>query len=417
MDKVRSDKKKNRKPLYAALGVVALIAITAFMLKLKPALPTVDASTIWPDTVKRGPFVREVKGPGTLVPEQIRIIPAMTSGRVEEVFIRPGQQVTAGMLLMRMTNPDVQKQLLDAQNALNAAQSQLITLRSALQGQILSQTSAVATARAAYAEAARQAKVADDLFAKQLIARNDVARAKDAAEEAKQRHEAAQEQLALAKSTVQEQLNSQAAQVARLKESVAFAQNNLESMNVRAIAPGVLQGLDLQIGAWVNAGQELARVVQPGRLKAVVRIPETQIQDIVIGQKAWIDTRNDTIPGTVVRIDPAAQTGTFGVDIQIDSDSLPPSARPDLSIDGTIEIDRMNDVLHMQRPGFGAAGHSISVYKIAPDGKTAEQVTVKLGRTSVNQVEVAQGLREGDVVILSNMDNYQKYTKVRLGKK
>ncbi|MEO5511007.1 MAG: HlyD family efflux transporter periplasmic adaptor subunit [Longimicrobiales bacterium] len=416
MDKVRSDKKKNRKPLYAGLGVVALIAITAFMMTLKPALPTVDGSTIWPDTVKRGPFVREVKGPGTLVPEQIRIIPAMTSGRVEEVYIRPGQQVAAGTLLMRMTNPDVEMKLLDAQRFLSEAQSQLITLRANLQGQILQQKSAVASAETVYKDAIRTARVNEDLAAKQLIARNEVAKSQDVAVEAKQRLDAAKEQLALAQGTVPEQLSSQAAQVTRLQETVNFQKTNLESMNVRAAAPGVLQGLDLQIGAWVNAGQELARVVQPGRLKAVVRIPETQIADIVIGQKAWIDTRNDTIAGTVVRIDPAAQTGTFGVDIQIDGE-LPSSARPDLSIDATIEIDRMNDVLHMQRPGYGQAGQSISVYKIAPDGKTAEQVTVKLGRTSVNQVEVAQGLKQGDVVILSSMDQYQKYTKVRLGKK
>lgn len=417
MDKVRLDKKKNRKPLYIGGAVVLMAVLTLGINQLKPALPTVDGSTIWPDTVKRGAFVREVKGPGTLVPEQIRIIPAMTSGRVEEVFIRPGQKVEAGTLLMRMTNPDVQKQLLDAQNFLNSAQSQLITLRSSLQGQILQQRSAVASAQTAYNEAVRQARVNVDLAAQNLIARNEVARSNDVVEEAKQRLEAAREQLTLAQGTVQEQLASQQGQVARLTESVNFARNNLESMNVRAVAPGVLQGLELQTGAWVNAGQELARVVQPGRLKAVVRIPETQIQDIVIGQKAWIDTRNDTIEGTVVRIDPAAQTGTFGVDIAINSATLPASARPDLSIDGTIEIDRLNNVLHMQRPGYGAAGQTISVYRISPDGKTAEQVNIKLGRTSVNQVEVLQGLKQGDVVILSSMDQYQQYTKVRLSNK
>jgi multidrug resistance efflux pump len=416
MDKVRSDKKKNRKPLYIGGTILAMAVITLGLSKLKPALPTVDASTLWPDTVKRGPFVREVKGAGTLVPEQIRIVPAMTNGRVEEVFIKPGQRVEAGTLLMRMTNPDVQKQLLDAQNFLSQAQSQLITLRASLQSSILQQKSAVASAKTAYNDAVRQAKVSADLAAKNVIARNDVAKANDLAEEAKQRLQAAEEQLALAQSTVNDQIKAQTAQVARLEEAVAFQRNNLESMNVRSVVPGVLQGLDLQIGAWVNAGQELARVVQPGRLKAVVRIPETQIQDIVIGQKAWIDTRNDTIPGTVVRIDPAAQTGTFGVDIAL-GDSLPASARPDLSIDGTIEIDRLNNVLHMQRPGYGNANQSIMVYKIAPDGKTAEQVTVTLGRTSVNQVEVLSGLKEGDVVILSSMDQYQQYPKVRLGKK
>jgi multidrug resistance efflux pump len=416
MDKVRTDKRRNRKPIYAGVGGVALIFLFAFVLKLKPALPSVDASVIWADTVQRGSFVREVKGPGTLVPEQIRIIPAMTSGRVEEVFIRPGQHVEAGTLLMRMTNPDVEMKLLDAQRFLSDAQSQLITLRANLQGQILQQKSAVASAQTAYNDAMRKLQVNEKLAAQQLIARNDVASSKDAAEEARQRLEAAKQQLALAQGTVQEQLTSQAEQVARLQESVNFQRKNLESMNVRAVAPGVLQGLDLQIGAWVNAGQELARIIQPGRLKATIRIAGTQIQDVALGQKAWIDTRNDTIAGTVVRIDPAEQTGTFGVDLAIDGE-LPASARPDLSIDGTIEIERLDNVLHMQRPGYGAEGQSISVFRIAPDGKTAEQVTVKLGRTSVNQVEVVQGLREGDVVILSGMDDVQKYDKVRLDRK
>jgi multidrug resistance efflux pump len=417
MDKVRSDKKKNRKPLYIAGAVIGMVAITVGLKQLKPALPTVDGGTIWPDTVKQGAFVREVKGPGTLVPEQIRIIPAMTSGRVEEVYIRPGQKVEAGTLLMRMANPDVEMKLLDAQRFLSEAQSQLITLRANLQSSILAQKSAVASAQTLYNDAVRQAKVNADLAAKNLIARNEVAKANDVAEEAKQRLDAAKEQLALAQGTVDEQIKAQQARIAQLQESVNFQRTNLESMNVRSVAPGVLQGLDLQIGAWVNAGQELARVVQPGRLKAVIKIPETQIQDIVIGQKAWIDTRNDTIAGTVSRIDPASSGGTFAIDIAINGDSLPPSARPDLSIDGTIEIDRLNNVLHMQRPGYGQAGQTIAVYKISPDGKTAEQVNVKLGRTSVNQVEVLQGLKAGDVVILSSMDQYAQYTKVRLGSK
>ncbi|HEX6693198.1 MAG TPA: HlyD family efflux transporter periplasmic adaptor subunit [Longimicrobiales bacterium] len=413
MDKVRTDKKKNRKPWYIGGGILAAAGITLALSQLETALPTVEAATLWPDTVRRGAFVREVSGPGTLVPEQIRIIPAMTSGRVEEVYVRPGQPVSAGTLLLRMTNPDEDRQLLDAERFLNEAQTNLITLRANLQSQILQQKSAVASAQTAYNEAVRQAKVNEDLARDGLIARNEAARTKDAAEEARQRLEAAKEQLTLAQGTVNEQISSQTQQVARLQESVNFQRRNLESMNVRAVAAGVLQGLDLQIGAWVNAGQELARVIQPGRLKATIRIPGTQIQDVAIGQKASIDTRNDTIQGFVVRIDPAEQTGTFGVDIALEGD-LPASARPDLSIDGKIEIDRLSDVLHMQRPGFGQAGGSISLFKISPDGKTAEQVTVRLGRTSVNQVEIVGGLKEGDVVILSPMDTYSKYDKVRL---
>jgi multidrug resistance efflux pump len=414
MDKVRSDKKKNRKPLYIGGTIVAMALITLGLSRLKPALQTVDAGTIWPDTVKRGAFVREVKGPGTLVPEDIHIVTARTSGRVEEVFLRPGQTVQAGTLLMRMTNPDVQKQLLDAQNAMSQAQSQLIQLKATLQGTILQQKSAVASAQTAYNDAVRQAKVNSDLAAQNLIARNEVAKSNDLVDEAKQRFEVAKEQLALAQGTVDEQLKSQVAQVARLQEAVNFQQTNLESMNVRADVPGVLQGLDLQTGAFVNAGTELARIVTPGRLKAVIKIPESSIQDVVIGQRAYIDTRNDTIPGHVTRIDPAATQGTFGIDIAIDT-VLPPSARPDLSIDGTIEIDRLSNVLHMQRPSYGSPGQNIMVFKIAPDGKTAEQVPVKLGRTSVNQVEILSGLREGDVVILTNLE-VNGAQKVRLKK-
>ena len=413
MDKARTDKKKSGKPWYIAGGVLAVILITAFLNQLKPALPKVDAAVIWPDTVKRGAFVREVKGPGTLVPQDIRIIPAMTSGRVEQVYMRPGQTVEVGTLLMRMTNPDVQLQLLNAQSALSRARSEALTMSANLQSQVSSAKAAIAAAQSAYNIALRDMRTQERLAENKLNAANEVARAKDALEEAEQRLEAAKTQHQVVAGSIDEQLKTQKQNIAQLEAQVAYNVTLLESMDVRSIAPGVVQGLDLQQGQWVQAGAELARVVQPGRLKAVIKIPETQIQDVAIGQKAWIDTRNDTIAGTVVRIDPAAQVGSFGVEISIDG-PLPPSARPDLSIDGTVEIDRLNDVLYMARPSYGQANGTIMVYKISPDGKTAEQVSVKLGRTSVNQVEVLQGLKKGDVVILSPMDQYQSYTKVRL---
>lgn len=413
MDKPRTTNKKKRGRLYIGGGVALAALITAGLSQLKPAPPSVDAAAIYSDTVRRGELVRQVRGPGTLTPEHIRIIPAITAGRIEEIYARAGTVVEPGMPLLRLSNPDVELQLLESERQFNAAQTDLINLGATLQTQVLTLEGSVAQAQSAYNEAVRQANTAAELAAKGLIATNDASRAKDQVEEARTRLEIEKQRLQLARGTVNAQLDQQRSQVERLRGIVAFRRQQLESMNVRATSAGVLQRLDLEIGQYVNPGVELARVVEPGRLKAVLRIPESQMRDVVIGQVAWIDTRNDTIRGRVVRIDPAAQGGTFGLDVAFEGD-LPPSARPDMSVDGTVEIDRLNDVLYVSRPNYGSAGQTIGLFVVGPDGKTAERTQVKLGQTSVNHVEVVSGLRQGDRVILSDMQQWDAHNRVRI---
>jgi multidrug resistance efflux pump len=413
MDKPRANPKKKRGPLYIAAGIVGLAGLTLGLSQLKPALPSVDRAAIWPDSVKRGPMVRSVRGPGTLTPEDIRIIPAVTAGRVEQIYARPGTAVEAGTMLLTLSNPDVELQLLESERQYTAAQSELVNLRSTLQTQMLNQEGAIAQVQSAYNEAARQAKTNEELAARKLIAPNEVSRAKDTMAELEKRLEIEKKGLELLRETVDVRIESQALQVERLRGIVAFRNQQLASMDVRAGSEGVLQQLNLEVGQWVNPGIELARVVQPGRLKAVLRIPETQMRDVVIGQTALIDTRNDTIKGRVVRIDPAALNGTIGVDVAFDGE-LPPSARPDMSVDGTVEIDRLSDVLFIGRPNFGSAGATIGLFKVSKDGKTAERVQVRLGQTSVNHVEIVSGLQQGDVVILSDMSQWDAHQRVRI---
>lgn len=413
MDKPRANPRKKRGPIYIGAGVGVIALITLGVSQLKPALPSVDRASIWPDSVRRGPMVRSVRGPGTLTPEQIRILPAITAGRVEQIHLRPGVEVEPNTLLLRLSNPDVELQLLESERQYTAAQSELVNLRSNLQTQILNREAAIAQIQSQYNEAARQARTNEELAAKGLIATNEVVRVKDQVEELGRRLEIEKQQLDLLRETVDVQLEAQRLQVERLRGIVAFRRDQLESMNVRAGSHGVLQSLNLEVGQWVNPGMELARVVEPSRLKAVLRIPDTQMRDVVIGQTAWIDTRNDTIRGRVVRIDPAAQGGSTGVDVALEGE-LPPSARPDMSVDGTIEIDRLDDVLFVGRPNFGSAGATIGLFRLSNDGKTAERVQVRLGQTSVNHVEIVNGLQQGDIVILSDMSQWDAHPRIRI---
>ena len=413
MDKPRHNKKRKRGPLYIAGGIALAALITLGLSRLKPAPPSVERAAIWVDTVQRGPMIRQVRGPGTLVPEDIRLLPAITAGRVDEIFARPGTQVEPGTPLLRLSNPDVQLQLLEAERQLRAAQSDLVNLRANLETQILNQESMVAQVQSLYNQAVRDARVADEMAEKGLIARNEASARKDALAENEIRLDVEKKRLAVMRGQLQEQISAQAAQVERLNSIVRFREQELESMNVRSPSKGVLQQLDLEIGQWVNPGITLARVVEPGRLKAVLRIPEVQAKDVVIGQVANIDTRNGIVPGRVVRIDPASQNGSVGVDVALDG-TLPPGARPDLSVDGTIEIERLPDVLFVGRPAFGNPETSVGMFKVTPDGKYADRVTVQLGRNSVNTIEVRGGLQQGDVVILSDMSQWDSHPRVRI---
>jgi len=413
VDIQRQPVKNRRRFLYLAAAIVAVVATTVGLSRLKPAAPSVELGTLWMDTVRKGPMVREVRGPGTLVPEQIRWISAVTPGRVDRVLVQPGVMVDENTLLLELSNPDVQIQSLQAQRELTAAEAELISLKTNLEAQRLTQVGVVATAKSAYREAQRKAKADSDLVAQNLISTAEAGRSGDQAEEMTARMEIEDRRLAILTDNMKEQLDVQQAQVERLRAIAAFQRRQVESMVVRAGASGVLQELPMQVGQWAISGATLAKVVRPEKLKAVLRIPETQAPDVTVGQAAAIDTRNGIVKGHVVRMDPASQNGTVTVDVTLDG-TLPKGARPDLSVDGTIEIERLSDVLHVGRPAYGQANSTVGIFRMVPGSDEAERVQVGLGRSSVNTIEVLRGLNEGDVVILSDMSRWDAVDRVRV---
>ncbi|MGH7701418.1 MAG: HlyD family secretion protein [Gemmatimonadales bacterium] len=413
MDIPRLKPPKRLPYLKIGLGAGGVVFITILLGSLKPAAPTVQLGTVLVDSVRRGELLREVRGPGSLIPEQIRWISALTPARVERILTQPGDSVKAETVLLELSNPDVQIQALEAQQQLTAAEAQLVNLRTTLESQRLTQQSLVAQARTAYNEARRNAMVAETLAVKGLSSPFELGRARDQAEEAATRLEIEEQRLKLLTESMEPQIHVQQEQVVRLRAINAHRQNEVRGLQVRAGAPGVLQELPLQLGQWVTPGLVLARVVQPSRLKAVLRIPETQVTEVQIGQRATIDTRNGLIPGRVVRIDPASQSGAVGVDVALEGD-LPAGARPELSVDGTIEIDRLPDVLFVGRPVFGQANSTISLFKLVDGGDAAVRVQVRVGRSSVSTIEIVEGLEVGDRVILSDMSRWDEVDRVKL---
>jgi HlyD family secretion protein len=403
--------------VWGAAGV-GLLALTLLVPRLLPtAVPTVDAATVWRDTVEHGTMIRQVRGPGTLVPEQMRWITAETAGRIEQILSLPGAEVRAGDVIMRMSNPDVDMQLLQAQQQLSQARASLAQLRTSLLTQELTQRGTVATVRTQFLDAERNYRTNQRLFDENpdLVARADLDRSRELVEELRTRLAIEEDRLGVMQGTSQEQLDAQQEQITRLEELVRFNRDRLQSMQVAVPVGGVLAALEipLQEGQWVQSGQNLSRVVVPGRLKAEIRITQTQAQDIVIGQTALVDTRTDTIVGTVTRIDPAVRSGTVTIDVSLPPE-LPPSARPDLSVDGTVIIERLDDVTYVGRPTFGQANQRVSIFKVTPDGGYADRVTIQLGATSVNDIQVREGLAPGDVVILSDMSRWDGFDRVRL---
>jgi multidrug efflux pump subunit AcrA (membrane-fusion protein) len=414
VDIPREPAKRGRKRLlYGALGLLAIVLATVGLRGLKPAAPKVDRAAVWVDSVVRGPLVIEVRGPGTLVPERIRYISAVTAGRVERRLAQPGQQVKAETVLLEMSNPDVQLQALESERQLTVAQADQVNLRANLATQRLNQEAAVAAARSAYLDAKRTADASDSLAAKQLISTSEASRARDRLDELSTRFKVEQERLQVMVQAADSQLALQQAQVDRLRAVTEFQRGRIRSMVVKAGADGTLQELPLEVGQWAQSGATLARIVEPGRLKAVLRIPETQAKDVVLGQPAAIDTRNGIAQGKVSRIDPAVQNGTVTVDVSL-GDSLPRGARPDLSVDGTIQVERLDNVLHVGRPAYGQAGSTVGLFKLVEDGTVAVRANVRLGRTSVNTVEVLGGLQPGDKVIISDMSRWDGFDRVRV---
>ncbi len=414
MDIPRPKRSRRFPPAVIAGAVVTGLLLTTLGLsRLRPAAPEVEGATLLIDTVKRGPLIREVHGSGTLVPENQRFVSAVTAGRVERVLMRAGATAESTTVLVELSNPDVQLEALDAERQLKLAEAELASIRSTLESAKLAQEGALASSRTALREAERSVSIAERLSKDGLNSQMDVDRARDQLIEAQERNTAETRRMEVANEALVAQIDLRKADVERLKAIARFQRERVGSMQVLAGAAGVVQELSLEPGQWVQSGQRLARVASPGKLKAVLEIPETQARDVGIGLPAIVDTRDGTVKGHVSRIDPGAQNGTVTVDITLEG-ALPRAARPDLTVDGTIEIDRLKDVVSVGRPASGASETDARLFRLAPDGHSATRVTVKLGRASFNAVEIVSGLQPGDRVILSDMDRYDEKDRVRI---
>lgn len=416
MDIARPERKKQlqrRRMVYGGIAALVLILITVGINSLEPAAREVDRASVWIEPVKRGEMLRSVRGPGTLVPEDIRWIAAETDGRVERIVVRPGAIVTADTLVLELSNRELEREVQDAELQLRAEEAQYEDLRLRLESGLLDQQANMAAVKADFEGAQLQAEADRELAAAGLIP--DIQRRKSelAAEQLGVRNQIEGERIAKARESVQAQLASQRAQLEQQQAFFALRRRQLDNLDVRAGIDGVLQQVPLEVGQRVTPGTNLARVARPDKLKAELRIAETQAKDIQIGQVARIDTRNGIVDGHVIRIDPAVQQGTVTVDVAIDG-ALPRGARPDLSVDGTIEIERLLDVLYVGRPAYGQADATVGLYRLSPDEVYATRVSVELGKSSVNTIEVRKGLVEGDKVILSDSSQWDDAEKIRL---
>jgi HlyD family secretion protein len=418
MDISRPDiKRKKMRQQWIAIGsaVVVLGAAALFVMRLKPASPTVDRATVWTDTVKRGPMLRQVRGPGTLVPreDKIRLIPAETEATVVRIRVLPGAKVEPDTLLMDLVDPQVQQELLDAQLQLKAAQADLTNVKARLQSDLMTQKAVAATVSSDHSQAQLQAQTDKSLYDLGVISGLTYSASKGKADELTTRNNLEKERLVLNEKAIETELAVQQTKVQQAQALLGLKQKQMDALSVRAGISGVLVDLPHQVGEHVEPGTTLAKVVQPDQLKASLKIAETQARDIQIGQPSEIDTHNGVIPGKVMRIDPAVVNGTVTVDVEL-AGALPQGARPDLSVDGTIDLDRMADVIYVGRPAFGNENSTISLFKLGTDGRTAVRVPVKVGRASVNSIQVIEGLQDGDTVILSDMSRWDNTDKIRL---
>lgn len=400
------------------VGVILLAAIpavTVALSRLKPAAPSVEVSTLWPDTVKRGPIVLDVRGLGTLVPEDTMLIPATTDGRVERILIRPGTPVKADSVVMILTSPELQNSLLGAEYALKAAQAEYANLKVTLEKNRLDMEAAAAQVGADYNTSKLKADRDATLAKEGLFSTVDAKISQVTADELKGRYDLEQQRLKINSQADDAQLSAQQVKVEQLQADYNLKKSQVDQLKVRAGFAGMLQQLPAPVeeGQKVVAGTPLAKVSQPSKLKAELKIAETQVKDIAIGQSAVIDTRNGLIDGHVSRIDPSILNGTVTVDVSL-TGPLPPAARPDLSVDGTIQLAKLNDVVYVGRPVFGQQDATVQIFKVEPDGKYADKVKVAFGRASVNTIEIKEGLNVGDKVILSDMSAYDSYDRIRL---
>jgi HlyD family secretion protein len=429
MDVVRGKEvRRNRIVKRVAIGIVLVAALCAgaySVMKMPTAVPTVERGSIYPDTVKRGPMLREVHGIGTLVAEEVLMVPAIADGRVTKINVYPGTNVKPDTILMELDNPELQQQTLDAEFTLKAAEATLTDLTVQLKTQLFDKKSAAAQVSSDYKEAALHADRDLKLEHEGLLPKLDAEISTNKAEQLKIRNDLEDQRMKIIDESTQAQLAAQRVKIEQARALYELKKNQLDQLKVRAGAAGVMAQLGpgttagatgpttLDVGQKVTAGTILAKIAQPQKLKAELKINETEAKDITIGQPAAIDTRNGVIKGSVSRIDPTAVNGNVTVDVKLMGE-LPPGARPDLSVDGTVELERLNNVVYMGRPTNGQPNGTLSIFKIAPDGQYANRVQVKLGRTSVNTIEIVSGLQPGDQVILSDMSAQDGHDRIRL---
>lgn len=406
-------KKRIRSIGLVVIGIAAIGGITFGLTRLKPAAPTLDRSTAVIDTVKRGPFQREVRGNGTLVPQLVRWVPAPSDGRVEKIPVQAGVVVGFDTVIVELSNPQMEQEAIDAEFQVKAAEADKESLRTRLESESMTQESAIAGINAQYSQAKLQLET-DEVLGKQgLVPELMLKISRMQVQTLNNRLKVEKDRLAVGSKSIRAQINAQESRIQQMRALARLKRDQATGLKVRAGTSGVLQEVSVQVGQQVTPGFNIARVADPASLKAELRIPETQIKDVKLGQPVAVDTRNGIIQGEVQRIDPAAREGTFTVDVML-TGPLPSSARPDLSVDGTIELERLTDVLHVGRPAFGQGQQTVGLFRLTPDGQEAVRVQVTLGRSSVSTIEIVNGLKEGDQIILSDTSSMDSYDRIRV---
>jgi HlyD family secretion protein len=406
-------KKRKRRILIISASAVGLILATFALSRLKPAAPSVDRSSVWIDTVKRGPMVRQVRGLGTLVPEEFRWLPTTTEASVEKILIWPGTKVEPGDVILELTSPELEQSAHEAESKAKGAEAELASEKATLQRELLDQESKAAVAHSAYEQAKMERQTNDQLAKNGLVADLVYRTSKIKEEECQKTDDIEQKRWTFSRDSIEPQLASKQAAVDQANQLAKLKLDQVEKLHVKAGMSGVLQALPVQVGQRVKPGDNLARVADPSKLKAQIKIAETQAKDIQPNQQATIDTRNGVVKGHVKRIDPAVEQGTVTVDVAFDEE-LPKGARPDLSVDGTIELERLDNVVFVGRPAFGQENNTVGMFKLVPGSNEATRTPVKLGKSSVNTIEILSGLNPGDQVILSDTSAWDSHERIRL---
>lgn len=416
MDIARPELKQIRQRRRIVVGVIAavLVSAAAFAVsRLEPAAPQVDRQSVWIDTVKRGDLLREVRGPGQLVPKEIRWISADAASRVERVLVRPGAKVDADTLILELRNPEIDDQMLSARAAFEAAKADLQARKIQLQSQILDQKANLASVQADHAGAKLQAEAEAELNQRGIVSSLQYRQTQLRADQLAVRLDIERQRIDMLGTNLDAQMSAERARLDQLQSTYELRQRQAEALHVRAGMSGIVQIIAVEEGQQVIPGANLARVARPDVLRAELRVPETQAKDVKLDQIVRVDTRNGIVPGRVVRIDPAVLNGTVQVDVDLEG-ALPPGARPDLSVDGTIEIEKLSNVMFVGRPAFGQAETTTTLFRLEPDGEAARRVPVQLGRASVSLIEISRGLEPGDRVILSDTTSYDQHDRLRL---